>query len=203
MSLLGNLLPPICSILSLMRLIKLMATLGVVAAVGLAWALVQQKPYIPIGSKAPGFKGKATDGKDYSLESLTKDGSAFVVFWKERCPHNPRAASIFNTLKKAYGDKVNLVGFVLAPDSGTKSWSKQFGVNYPMLADADREVITSYGLSYSIVAFEIGKDGKIASVYPGYGLESMNALNADMAKAAGTPAAKVDMSKARSRQTYG
>lgn len=174
------------------------------SAVALVFAVAAQTtPYIAVGEKAPAFEGKAADGKDYSLAALAKDKPVFVVFWKERCPHNRNASTLFNNINKAYEGKAQMIGFVNASPENTKAWTERFGVNYPLLPDAEKSVIRSYQLRYSICAFEIGKDGKIAKVFPGYGAEAMNALNAAMAKAAGVDVAKPDLSLAPANLTWG
>jgi peroxiredoxin len=162
-----------------------------------------QELHLSVGSTAPAISGKANDGKDVALEALTKKGSVFVVFWKERCPHNPRASALFNAMAKAYGEKAPMIGVVTASEAGAKAWADQFQLTYPLLADTERKWIRGYKLVYSICAFEIGQDGKIAKVFPGYGKDSMTALNAAMAKAAGMDAGGVDLAKAPPNLTWG
>lgn len=178
--------------------IALAATL----AVGTAYAL-QQKFHLAEGSKAPAFSGKAHTGKTLSLNELTKNGPVFVVFWKERCPHNPRAAALFNSLYKAYEGKTQMVGLVSAPEERLGNWVNQFSVAYPLLSDASKKVINDYSVVYSICTFQIGKDGTIEKVFPGYGSDAMSSLNAAMAKAAGTAPKNVDLSAAPPRLTWG
>ncbi len=173
------------------------------ACVAASFAFIGDDPYLAVGSPAPAIAGKASDGKTYSLESLTKNGSAFVVFWKERCPHNPRAAAMFNALAKAHGEKAPLLGVVTASVEGAAKWTEQFQLTYPMVADADRSIINAYKLRYSICTFEVGKDGKIANVFGGYGSEAMSALNAAMGKASGKDPGSVDLSNAPQRLTWG
>jgi peroxiredoxin len=159
--------------------------------------------HLPVGAVAPNIEGKGTDGKDYALQTLIKDKALFVVFWKERCPHNPRASALFNAINKAYEGKATLIGIVNATDDGAKRWVDQFGLNYPLLSDAQKKFIKSYEMKFSIGTFQIGKDGKIAKVFDGYGMESMTALNEAMAEAAGMKPASVDLSTAPKRLTWG
>lgn len=174
----------------------------VAVATTVACTLVQQPLHLAPGTDAPAFAGVGTDGKDYSLKGLTEAGPAFVVFWKNRCPHNPKASSLINSLAKAYGEKVKLVGFVNSPPEGAKKWVEQFSLPYPLLSDPDKETIKAYGLRFSICTFQIGKDGKIEKVFPGYGKESLEGLRDAMASVAGTKA-EVDLSSAPSSLTWG
>lgn len=185
-----------------MRTKPLVAILGLAGA-GLVLAGIQETPYLPVGETAPIIESKANDGKSYSTSNLAKEKPLFVVFWKERCPHNPRASALFNSLNKAYEGKAQLVGVVNATESGAASWVKQFEVNYPMLTDADKAAIKAYRLRYSITTVQIGTDGKISKVFEGYGKEQMASLNEAMASAAGTKPAEVDLTGAPGRLTWG
>jgi peroxiredoxin len=155
------------------------------------------------GSAAPEFEITGDDGNTYSIKSMTKDAPAFIVFWKESCPHNARAAGLFNSLGTAYGEKVKLVGVVSAPDDRISDWAEKFSTSYPLLPDGEKSVIGAYDVSQSIVTYQIGTDGKIAKIFGGYGYDAMSALNQAMAGAAGVDAAEVDFSGAPTRTTYG
>lgn len=178
-----------------------LAFLGILGAACLVMA--QEALHLPVGSEAPAFSGLGTDGKEYSLKGLTSEKPAFIVFWKNPCPHNGRASALLNAINKAYEGKAQLIGIVNSPADGTKAFAEQFGLNFPLLADGDKAIIKAYGLRFSITIMEIGKDGKIANVFPGYGRDSMTALNEAMAKAAGMTVAGVDLSAAPGRQTWG
>jgi peroxiredoxin len=183
---------------------KTKAILASLALLGTACVLVAQDGlHLPVGADAPGFSGTATDGKEYSLKSLTAEKPAFVVFWKNPCPHNPRAAALLNAINKAYDGKAQLIGIVNSPEDGTKKFVEQFSLNFPHLSDPDKATIKAYALRFSITIMEIGKDGKIAKVFPGYGKDAMTALNEAMAKAAGMSVADVDLSAAPGRATWG
>jgi peroxiredoxin len=110
---------------------------------------------------------------------------------------------MFNSLASAYGEKVQFVGVVSAPEDRISDWAEQFNTSYPLLPDGDKAVINSYDLSTSIVTYQIGTDGKIARIFGGYGYDAMSALNKAMADAAGVDVAEVDLSGAPTRTTYG
>lgn len=184
-----------------MRITRLVALLGLGA--GSAWAVVQDTPYLPPGEKAPAFSAKGTDGKDYSLAALTKEKPVFVVFWKQRCPHNKKASELINSIHQAYGDKVQLVGIVNANADGAKAWVDQFALKYPLLPDESKATIGAYKVAYSICTMQIGTDGKITRVFEGYGAEAMKQLNEAMAAAAGAKPAEVALDGAPGRRTWG
>lgn len=176
---------------------------SLVVLLGASLLPAQGELHLPVGAEAPAFSGTGTDGKDYSLKSLIAEKPAFIVFWKNPCPHNARASALLNAIHKAYEGKAQLIGFVNSPLEGAKKFAERFNLNFPLLADADKTIIKAYGLRFSITIMEIGKDGKIANVFPGYGSESVAALNKAMAAAAGMPVADVDLSAAPGRQTWG
>ncbi len=160
------------------------AILGLMGLCAVA-AIAIDDMFIAKGTEAPAFSGEAPDGTKVSLSEMK--GPTFVVFWKQRCPHNKAASAIFNEMKKNYGEKLNFVGLVNTDAAGAKKWTEQFSLNYPLLADADKAVTKAYGLKASIGTFKI-EDGKIADVYPGYGKEAMESLNKAMAAAVGKEA---------------
>lgn len=168
-----------------------------------AVVVAQQGEAALVGKSAPAFEAVATDGKKLSLETLTKDGPVFLVFWKERCPHNGRASALFNELHKAYGEKSRLVGLVTAQGDRANTWQKQFGVEYPFASDTDQGILKSYGLNKSIVTVMVGKDGKVMKSFPGYGATEMGELNVAMAAAAGVDVKKVELMGAPTSKTYG
>ena len=177
------------------------AALGLMAAAALVYA--QQGEAALVGKDAPAFEAATTAGKNVSLKSLTQDGPVFLLFWKEPCPHNPRASALFNEIHKAYGEKSRLVGIVSTGADGASKWQKQFGVEYPFIADGNHSIQGSFGVPKSIVTIMVGKDGKVAKTFPGYGATELGALNEAMAEAAGVPAVKVDLKSAPARKTYG
>ena len=181
---------------------RILIAAAVLAAI-FGFASIAQDPFLAVGSEAPVIAGKGSDGKDYSTDAMVKKGSVFVLFWKEVCPHNPRASALYNALAKAYGEKAPLLGVMPGSQEAAKGFSEKFKLTYPLLPDTDRKLIQAYKLRFSIGAFEIGKDGKIAAVFPGYGADSMNKLKDAMAKASGIADAKVDISNAPERLTWG
>lgn len=182
-------------------LVKMLS--AAVVLIFIAGMAPQDQPYLPVGSDAPAFEIKTADNKVYSLKDMTETTPVFLVFWKERCPHNARAAPLFNNLKEAYGEKVMLIGVVRASSEGASSWVDEFNVNYPMLADPESSVISSYKLRYSICTVQVGTDGKIAAVFEGYGTEEIQKLNSVMAKTAGVDATEIDMTGSPTRKTWG
>lgn len=166
-------------------------------------ATAQRPMHIAVGSEAPAIKGTTTEGKSFDLAQSRAKGNSFVLFWKERCPHNPIASSLFNNLAKAYGPDLRFTGVVTASEEGAKTWVKRFEVAYPMINDAEKAIVKSYQLRASICTFEISPDGKVVAVYPGYGATELESLNKAMAASLKKDVAEVDLKLAPKALTWG
>ncbi len=181
-------------------------TISIVGIAAMAAGLVLAQGWSEtdlVGKAAPDFSLAGTDGKTHTLKSLTEKAPVFVVFWKERCPHNPRASALFNQLAKAYEGKAHLIGVVTASVEGAQAWRQKFAVPYTFLSDGDKATIAAYNMKYSIVTVQVGTNGKITRVFPGYGSAALAGLNMEMAAAAKTQPAAVDLGQAPERLTYG
>jgi peroxiredoxin len=166
---------------------------------GLAWP--QQT--VQEGSDAPVFELTGSDGETYALDTLREDAPVFVTFWKESCPSNVNAVPLFESITGSYSDKVTMLGVVSGPQERLGRWLERYSGSFTVLPDPDKALIGAYGLRRSIVTFQIGTDGKIAKIYPGYGREALTALNNDLAAVAGVAPAEVDLSSAPDRTAYG
>ncbi len=127
-----------------------------------------------VGSMAPDFELKDTDGKSHKLSDLTKAGKIVVLEWfNPDCPvvkmHYDNAKT-FTDMAKNYKDK-NVV--ILAVNSGAagKAGSgqernakarKDWNIDYPVLLDEKGEVGKSYGAKNTPAMYVINKDGILA-----------------------------------------
>lgn len=186
-----------------MRLSTIVLSTAAVVLASAAFALQSAQQPALVGKDAPEFSAKATDGKTYSLDNVSKKAPMIMVFWKNPCPHNPRAAPMINSIVEAYKGKVNFVGVVNSDGDRAKSFQKEFGPTYPILNDGDKSIIKDYYMAFSIQFVVVDKDKKVETIIGGYSKDSMEKLNAAMAKAAGMDEASLDFSKAPSRTTYG
>ena len=119
---------------------------------------------LAIGSKAPDFKLKGTDGKNYTLQSFSQAKILVIIF---TCNHCPTAQAYEERIKKLTGDYENLGVSVVAimpnyaaalrydelgwsdePDDyeGMKARAKDKAFNFPYLYDGDTEEVSlKYG----------------------------------------------------------
>jgi peroxiredoxin len=185
-----------------LKAIVFLAAAAAAATVAVALQGGQGAPSL-VGQPAPNFTATGTDGKTYNLASVEKKAPLIMVFWKNPCPHNPRASSLVNSIVDAYKGKVNFVGVVNADGDSAKSFQQQFGKDYVFLQDGSKSIIGSYQQRRSIAFVVVNKDKKVEAVIGGYSQDAMAQLNAAMAKAAGMEEAKLDFSGAPTRTTYG
>lgn len=126
---------------------------------------------LKIGDKAPDFTLKGFDGKDYNLASLNKEGKIVVLEWfNSECPFcvkHGESKTMINIVND-YKDK-NVV--MLGINSGgpgkpgygkDEEAAKKWGLNYPVLQDADGKVGHAYGAKTTPHMFIINKDGTLA-----------------------------------------
>ena len=119
-----------------------------------------------IGTKAPAFTLKNTNGQEYSLEDLFDRELLVIVF---TCNHCPYAKAYVERIKGlAEGHKHN-VHFVLINSNDAKKYpedsfeemrkvSRLKGYFYPYLYDETQEVAKAYGAECTPHVFVFGKD---------------------------------------------
>lgn len=129
-----------------------------------------------VGEKAPGFTLTDTNGTKHTLtETLKKEGvKAVVLEWFDHeCPVSKDHAKKKTTIKLTDTYKPKGVVFLgvdstfahTAKEADVNKMIKEWGVNYPVLADFDGKVGKSYGAKTTLHMFVINKDGTL--VYDG------------------------------------
>ena len=144
------------------RTVLSLASLALVVA--LRGAAVAEE--IAIGEKAPDFKVKATDGKEYTLESF-KDAKAIVVtFTCNNCPVAVAYEDRFIAFAKKYKEKgvvflaINCNTSEKIPEMKQRAEEKGFPFIYAY--DETSESGHKYGARVTPHIFVIDKDRKIA-----------------------------------------
>lgn len=126
-----------------------------------------------VGSMAPDFELKDTDGKTVKLSDLTKAGKIVVLQWfNPDCPvvKMQYENKTFQELNKNYKDK-NVVQLAINSGGAGKQGSgqernakarKDWSLDFPVLLDEKGEVGKSYGAKNTPTMYVIGKDGILA-----------------------------------------
>lgn len=146
------------------------------------------------GAKAPTFKLKTTEGKQFDLESELARGPVVLAFFKVSCPTCQYAFPFLERLYKAYGHKgVTLLGVSQNDAKDTEAFRKEFGLTFPILLDDTRSypVSNAYGLTNVPTLFWIAGDGEIEVSSVGWLKADFQEINRKMAEAGKVTAAAV------------
>jgi len=141
---------------------------------------------LAVGTKAPGFELKATDGKRFSLADELARGPVVLAFFKVSCPTCQYALPFLERLHRAYGQKgVALVGVSQNDAKETAAFIKEFGITFPVLLDDTRSYPASnaYGLTNVPTLFWVAQDGEIEISSVGWLKADFDQINRNMAEA--------------------
>jgi peroxiredoxin len=127
-----------------------------------------------VGEKAPDFTLTDTSGKTFSLADATKEGKIVVLEWfNPECPvvvnHHEKNPTFKNMVGEFSGKDVVIVAInsTAAGKPGSEKSlnadkAKAWGMNYPVLLDADGKVGRQYGAKTTPHMFVIDKNGTLA-----------------------------------------
>ena len=132
-----------------------------------------------VGQKAPDFSVKDDAGKTVKLSDLKGKKVVLYFYPKDDTPGCTTEACNFRDGIAAI-KKLGAVVLGVSADSveSHQKFKKKFDLNFPLLADTDREIIEAYdvwkeksmyGRKYMGIertTFIIGKDGKITHIFP-------------------------------------
>lgn len=157
---------------------------------------------LKVGSKAPAFSGKASDGKTYDNKSLAA-GPVLFYFIGHTCPVNALAVEHFNAIGKAYKGKARMIGVMDAGKQEYTDWQKQFNGQYPVIFDPEQKIIRAFKAERSPWAVLVGKDGKVLAEWQGYSVGYMKQMSTKLAAAAKIKAASLAFRGAPDAPRYG
>jgi peroxiredoxin Q/BCP len=132
-----------------------------------------------VGQKAPDFNVKDDSGKTVKLSDLKGKKVVLYFYPKDDTPGCTTEACNFRDGIAAI-KKLGAVVLGVSADSveSHQKFKKKFELNFPLLADTDREIIEAYdvwkeksmyGRKYMGIertTFIIGKDGKVTHIFP-------------------------------------
>lgn len=131
------------------------------------------------GDKAPAFKLPSVEGADVSLKDFAGKTVVLYFYPKDDTPGCTREACAFRDGQAALR-KAGAVVLGVSPDSvaSHQKFRTKYKLNFPLLADADKEVAKKYGAFGEKVmygkkvtgmirsTFVIGGDGVVRKVFP-------------------------------------
>jgi peroxiredoxin Q/BCP len=127
---------------------------------------------LAVGTPAPDVTGKSFDGQEISLAKLV--GKPVVVYFypKDGSPGCTTEAHDFRDDSAAFAALgAVVVGVSTDTIESHKSFTETEKLNFPLLSDADGKIAAKFGVDTTRgyarrTTFVIGKDGKIAKVFP-------------------------------------
>ncbi len=152
---------------------------------------------LAVGSEAPDWTLKTSDGKDVSLKSL-RGKHVLMDFWATWCGPCKMAMPGVQKFHEKYKDKpVAVLGVNCWERSGDPAaFMKDKGYTYPLLLKAD-EVAAKYKVTGIPTFYLIGPDGKILLAYSGASEHNLRQADELVTKAlAGTAPAGGESAKA-------
>ena len=106
------------------------------------------------GDRAPGFRLKGVDGKDYGLDDFDDSKIVVVMFSCNHCPYVKAYEDRFVELQRDYEDG-GVVLIAINPNDerkypedsfeNMKTRAREKGFNFPYLRDESQEVAEAYG----------------------------------------------------------
>jgi thioredoxin-dependent peroxiredoxin len=125
---------------------------------------------VDIGQAAPDFVAPDQDGKSFTLSSLR--GSPVVLYFYPAADTpgcTVEAKGFQNYLAEFAAKKVHIVGVSTDDCPAQKAFANKYGLRFPLIADAKKEVAAKYGVlkpsgTARRVTFLIDPAGKVVEV---------------------------------------
>jgi peroxiredoxin len=139
---------------------------------------------IVVGQTAPDFSLRSSDGIEYSLSTLLKQGSVFVSFFKVSCPVCQFTFPFLERLYKRYGSKdITFLGISQDNGRATKEFADEYGVTFPIALDAEGyPASNAYGLTSVPTSFLIETDGSVKVASMGFAKKDLETVAAELSE---------------------
>jgi peroxiredoxin len=139
---------------------------------------------INAGHDAPNFSLKGLDGKQYSLEELSKKGPVFAAFFKVSCPVCQFTFPFLERLYKQFGgDGVTFLGISQDDARATREFTRQYGLSFPMVMDEKGyPASNAYGLTMVPTVFLIDTDGTVKVSSMGFNKYDLEKIASELAE---------------------
>jgi peroxiredoxin len=138
------------------------------------------------------FAAVDQDGRAVEWAGLSGGRPLVLVFIKRDCPCNVELEPFFHRVAQTYRDCVRFAGVIDAPVEGAARYAEANGVPYPMLADAERRLISRFEAENGAYVALITPDGVLDTLWPGCSAEMMRELGRRIAACAGVAERPLD-----------
>ncbi len=148
-----------------------------VAAVGYtlyANFMKDHKQRVEVGSQAPDFLLTDMQGNKHQLSEYKGKG-VFLNFWGTWCPPCKKEMPYINNQYQQFKDQGVQVLSVDIQESelAVNQFAERFKLDFPIMIDKDKEVMTVYGVDKLPATFLIDKNGKVVKYFTGELTENM------------------------------
>jgi peroxiredoxin Q/BCP len=130
------------------------------------------KGLLPAGAIAPEVTGSAADGRPTSLAAVRGQIAVVYFYPKDETPGCTHEACAFRDTFKKYEERhVAIFGVSRDSDASHKEFRSNHALPFALVADEDGRIARAYGVPgafgmSSRVTFLVGRDGRIARVWP-------------------------------------
>ncbi|MGB3640408.1 MAG: peroxiredoxin [Rivularia sp. (in: cyanobacteria)] len=124
---------------------------------------------LPVGTEAPSFTAKDTNGNTVSLSDFKGKTVVMYFYPKDDTPGCTKQACSFRDAQSQYQSKdIAVLGVSADDEASHQAFTQKFNLNFPLLVDTDKSLIKAYdvdGGGYAKrVTYVIDGDGKISKV---------------------------------------
>ena len=139
-----------------------------------------------VGKLAPPIIGPSAKGEDINYNETIKTKPVIAFFIESGCPCSKDATEFMNRIQVGFGKSCQIIGVINGDQRAASAWTKAVGAKFPVIADKDYSIITSFGAKSSVTISVIAQGGRIEKTYLGYGQEMLKDLSARLTKLSGS-----------------
>jgi len=129
---------------------------------------------VKVGDPAPDFEGPTSNGSRLGLKDFKGKQNVVLYFYpKDDTPGCTREACSFRDNIKPIRDLgAEIIGVSLDSVQSHDKFARKYELPFPLISDKEKNIANAYGvlrdvgLSANRVTFIIGKDGKVAKIFP-------------------------------------
>jgi len=126
------------------------------------------KQKVVVGDIAPDFSLVDMQGNKHRLSEYRGQG-VFLNFWGTWCPPCKKEMPYINNQYHQYKDNgVQVLSVdIQEPELAVNQFADRLKLDFPIMIDKDKEVMSVYGVDPLPATFLIDKDGKVVQYYTG------------------------------------